>query len=201
MLTNRRKFLRISVNEECVVNVDGVNLDCKLIDQSINGAKIAGLNFLVVPFGKRLTLQLDQEEIEAVVRGVTRNDDNEMLIGIQRIETVDENEEDHDAMLLNCYIRHEGSMMVCIPISIQPDGRVKIQLWDGTQFPIAYSALSTMNRAERYESLMSGSNIKIIAELYGLPTTPMTELVDRIFDFEFGALSNCNAKKAYALGH
>ena len=201
MLTNRRKFLRLAVDENCVVSVDGSNLECKLIDQSINGAKISGLDFLVVPFGKRLTLKVNDEEIEAVVRGVTRGEENQMLIGIQRLETVDDHDLNGEAMLLNCFIRHEGNLMVCIPVCLESDGRVKIQLWDGMQFPINYSALLTLNRSERYTSLMTGSNLKLIAELYGLDTVPMTDLADRIFEFEFGHLQNCTAKKAYVLGH
>ena len=200
MLTNRRKFHRISVDEKCVVTIDGANLDCSLVDQSINGAKIAGLDFLVVPFGKTLTVKQSGEDFEAVIRGVTRGEDNEMLIGIQRADTLKEDELNSDAVLLNCYIRHDGNMMVCIPVSVEPDGRVKIQLWDGMQFPINYSALETMNRTERYTSLMSGSNLKMIADLYGLGSVPMAELADRIFEFEFGHLENCNAKQAYALG-
>ena len=200
MLTNRRKFHRISVEEKCVVTVDGANLDCKLVDQSINGAKIAGLDFLVVPFGKTLTVKVDGEEFDAVIRGVTRGENQEMLIGIQRSDTLKEDDHNSDAVLLNCYIRHDGNMMVCIPVSVEADGRVKIQLWDGMQFPINYSALETMNRTERYTSLMAGSNLKMIADLYGLGSEPMVDLVDRIFQFEFGYLENCNAKQAYALG-
>ena len=200
MLTNRRKFHRISVDEKCVVTIDGANLDCSLVDQSINGAKIAGLDFLVVPFGKKLTVKQDGEEFEAVIRGVTRGENNEMLIGIQRSDTLKQDEIKGDSVLLNCYIRHDGNMMVCIPVSVEPDGRVKIQLWDGMQFPINYSALETMNRTERYTSLMAGSNLRMIADLYGLGSVPMAELVDKIFEFEFGHLENCNAKQAYALG-
>lgn len=170
------------------------------MDQSINGAKIAGLDFLVIPFEKKLTVTEDGEAFEAVIRGVTRDENGEMLIGIQRAETVDENEENGDAMLLNCYLRHDGNMMVCIPLSVEPDGRVKIQLWDGMQFPINYSALETMNRSERYLSLMTGSNLKMIAELYGLGSLPLTQMADKIFEFEFGVLESCNAKQAYALG-
>lgn len=200
MLTNRRKFHRIAIEQKCSVTIDGSKLDCTLVDQSINGAKIAGLDFLVIPFEKKLTVTEDGEAFEAVIRGVTRDENGEMLIGIQRAETVDENEENGDAMLLNCYLRHDGNMMVCIPLSVEPDGRVKIQLWDGMQFPINYSALETMNRSERYLSLMTGSNLKMIAELYGLGSLPLTQMADKIFEFEFGVLESCNAKQAYALG-
>ena len=200
MITNRRKYHRITVDEKCVVTIDGATLDCSLVDQSINGAKIAGLDFLVVPFGKVITVKVDDESFEAVIRGVTRDEAGKMLIGIQRSETVDDADESSDAMLLNCFIRHDGNLMVCIPINVEPDGRVKIQLWDGMQFPINYSALETMNRTERYTSLMTGSNLKMIAELYGLGSVPMSQLADKIFEFEFGSLHNCNAKQAYALG-
>ncbi len=200
MLTNRRKYHRIPVDEKCTVNVDGSKLECSLVDQSINGAKIAGLDFLVVPFGKKLSIDCDGEVFDAVIRGVTRGENNEMHIGIQRAETVDDAEHGCDAMLLNCFIRHEGNLMVCIPISVEPNGQVKVQLWDGMQFPINYSSLETMNRTERYTSLMSGSNLKMIADLYGLGSVPMAQIADKIFEFEFGKLENCNAKQSYALG-
>jgi len=45
MITNRRKFHRIPVEEKCIVKIDGVDLECNLVDQSITGAKIAGLDF------------------------------------------------------------------------------------------------------------------------------------------------------------
>ena len=200
MLTNRRKYHRISIDEKCTVSVDGAKLSCSLVDQSINGAKIAGLDFLVVPFGKTISVNCEGEEFEAVIRGVTRDEKGDMQIGIQRSETVNDADENSGAMLLNSFIRHEGNLMVCIPISVEPSGQVKIQLWDGMQFPINFSALETMSRTERYTSLMTGSNLKMIADLYGLGNIPMAQLADRIFEFEFGTLENCNAKQAYALG-
>ncbi len=199
MLTNRRKFHRIPVDEKCIVTIDGAQLECSLVDQSINGGKIAGLDFLVIPAGKTLTVKQDGEEFKAVIRGVTRDERQKMLIGIQRSETIRDDEESDDAMLLNCYIRHDGNLMVCIPLSVESDGRVTIQLWDGMQFPINFTALETMNRTERYKSLMSGSDLKMIAELYGLGTVPMAALADKIFEFEFGHLENCTAKQSCAL--
>jgi len=79
-----------------------------------------------------------------------------MLIGIERSETADPDSIDKDAMLLNCYLRHEGNLMVCIPISVEADSRVRVQLWDGMQFPINFTALVTMNRT-RCSSLNSGN--------------------------------------------
>lgn len=194
MITNRRKFHRISIEEKCVVKIDGVDLKCSLVDQSITGAKIAGLDFLVIPYGKSLSIHYDEESFEAIIRGVTRNEKNEMLIGIERTETADPDSIDRDAMLLNCYLRHEGNLVVCIPISVEADGRVRVQLWDGMQFPINFTALVTMNRIERYQSLMKGSDLAMIAGLYGIEGVPLARLVDALFEFEFGALSNCTAK-------
>lgn len=194
MITNRRKFHRIPVDEKCIVKIDGADLECALVDQSINGAKIAGLDFLVVPYGKKLSIHHDGEAFEAVIRGVTRDEKGELLIGIERAEIADSDPNTGDAMLLNCYLRHEGNLMVCIPISIESDKRVRIQLWDGMQFPINYSALVAMNRTERYESLVKDSDLETIAELYGLHDIPVANLLDVLFQFEFGHLSNCTAK-------
>ena len=194
MLTNRRKFHRIPVDEKCIAKIDGVDLDCVLVDQSINGAKIAGLDFLVVPYGKPLTIHHDDEGFDAIIRGVTRDKDGNMLLGIERAETANPESLEIEAILLNSFIRHEGNLMVCIPISIEPDKRVRIQLWDGSQFPINFSALVTMNRTERYESLMKGSNLTLIAKLYGINNVPMSQLLDTVFEFEFGFLKNCTAK-------
>ncbi len=198
MITNRRKFHRIPVEEKCIAKIDGADLECTLVDQSITGAKIAGLDFLVVPYGKPLSIHYDGEVFEAIIRGVTRNDKNEMLIGIERAETAEPDTIEQDAMLLNCFIRHEGNLMVCIPISVQADQRVLIQLWDGMQFPISFSALVTMNRRERYQSLMKGSNLSMIGDLYGIKDVPMSQLLDALFEFEFGQLSNCTAKATYS---
>jgi hypothetical protein len=195
MITNRRKFHRIPVEETCTVKIDGVDLECKLVDQSITGAKVSGLDFLVIPYGKSLSVHYDDEVFDAVIRGVTRNDKNEMLIGIERAENTDPDTLNETAMLLNCYLRHEGNLMVCIPISVDADNRVKVQLWDGMQFPINFSALVTMNRTERYQSLIKGSDLAMIAELYGLKDVPMSKMLDALFEFEFGSLPNCNAKE------
>lgn len=195
MTTNQRKFHRIPVEEKCIVQIDGVDLECKLVDQSITGAKIAGLEFLVIPYGKALSVRYDDEVFDAVVRGVTRDDQSKMLIGVERAELVDLSSISEEAMLLNCYLRHEGNLMVCIPISVEADGRVLVQLWDGKQFPINFTALVTMSRAERYQSLMKGSDLAMIADLYGIKDVPMSNLLDALFDFEFGKLANCNAKE------
>lgn len=195
MITNRRKFHRIPVEEKCIVRIDGVDLECHLVDQSITGAKIAGLDFLVIPYGKPLSIIYDDESFDAIIRGVTRDEKNEMLIGIERSETADPDSIDKEAMLLNCYIRHEGNLMVCIPISVEADGRIRVQLWDGKQFPLNFTALVTMNRTERYKSLMKGSDLSMIADLYGIKDVPMARLLDTLFEFEFGELANCNAKE------
>ena len=195
MITNRRKFHRIQVEEKCIVRIDGVDLECHLVDQSITGAKIAGLDFLVIPYGKPLSIIYDDESYDAIIRGVTRAEKNEMLIGIERSETADPDSIDKEAMLLNCYIRHEGNLMVCIPISVEADGRIRVQLWDGKQFPLNFTALVTMNRTERYKSLLKGSDLSMIADLYGIKDVPMARLLDTLFEFEFGELANCNAKE------
>lgn len=198
MITNRRKFHRIPVEEQCSVTIDGATLQCTLVDQSINGAKIAGLDFLLVPYGKLLSITQDGDTFEAIIRGVTRSKNNEMLVGIERVEAIKDEVKHSQAMLVNCFIRHEGSLMVCIPICMEPDGKVRIRLWDGMEFPIAYSSLVTLNRRERYESLLKGSNLTMIAELYGLSTTPLSKVLDAIFDFEFGHIASCNVKESFA---
>jgi len=144
MITNRRKFHRIPVEEKCIVRIDGVDLECHLVDQSITGAKIAGLDFLVIPYGKPLSIIYDGESFDAIIRGVTRDEKNEMLIGIERSETADPDSIDKEAMLLNCYIRHEGNLMVCIPISVEADGRVCTEL-RMCQWPDCLTHCSNLN--------------------------------------------------------
>ena len=196
MQSNRREFHRIPASGcPCEVSVDGVKLAGMLRDESISGARVSGLNLLMLPLNRKLQVSTRDGDFEGYVRNVARDENNLMDVGLRRVENAKEVEEESFAMLLNCFVEFQGNLVICVPLELQDDGVARVQLWDGKQFQIPVSTLVSLTRTERYEQLNDPAKLRFSADLYGFGPAATQHMV---FEFEFGKMAACPTRNVVA---
>lgn len=192
-MADKRKFLRIkSQPEPCTVVVDQTNITGTIVDESISGAKIIGLDLMMMPFNKKLSLQYREENISVHARNTMRDEDGKFVLGVVRSEVLDaEQQADSSAMLINCYVKHGGACVICVPLQIESDSTVVIQLWDGVQFRVPRSQLFPMSRLERFEMLEDTTCLAYTTAMYGFENISIDFDRRQVFEYEFGNFDNC----------
>ena len=86
---NRRKYHRMPSTGESAVYSSGVKLDCRVLDESIGGFRIAGVRLPVLPRNQPLTLEYRDESIDVFCANVERDADGSFTIGLQRVDTME----------------------------------------------------------------------------------------------------------------
>lgn len=181
-----------SQHEPCVITVDGVTFEGMVADESISGAKIVDLDLLMMPYNKELQLTDRGSTISVNARNATRSENNKFELGVIRTELLgDDSNEDSSAMLINCYVQHGDACVICMPIHIESEDQIVIQLWDGVQFRVPRTQLRPMSRIERYEMLADPHSLQYTVAMYGIKPGSPCEDRKNVFDYEFGSCSDC----------
>jgi len=195
MDNNRRKFARITSNEEnCQVTINGHSYHAKLVDQSIGGFRIEGLNLLMLPDNVPIVLEFDGESTEVVCRNVSRVDDNSFAVGLQRTDlkktAVEEDSvEITPKIFINSYVKLNDSFKtLCWPLAVEGESKLVVEIAGGKEFRVSLDKIQTFTRIERLRDLReSKDSLKRLAELYTLMTGKIISVVpEAIADFEFG---------------
>lgn len=191
-MENKRKFLRMaSQPTPCSVLVDEIQIPGTIADESISGAKIIGLDLLMMPFNKALSLEYNGAMVPVQARNTLRDENNMFVLGVVRSEMLETTEdEESSAMLINCYVKHQDACVICAPIHIESETQVVIQLWDGVQFRVPRSSLVPMSRAERFEMLQDPKCLQYTATMYDMKPD-----LHQLFDYEFGTYADCPVAK------
>lgn len=179
--------------EPCTVAVDNARISGLVVDESISGAKITDLDLLMMPFNKEVSLEYHDQKVVAHARNTMRDESKKFILGVVRSETLDpEQREPTGAMLINCYVKHGEACVICMPIQIESESQVLIQLWDGVQFRVPRERLIPMSRIERFEMLKNNpTSLEYTAALYGFhQDSPQARLQD-LFQYEFGMYDGC----------
>ena len=178
--------------EPCTVAVDNARIPGLVADESISGARVTDLDLLMMPFNKQVTLEYNEQKIIAHARNTKRDENKKFVLGVVRAENLDvEQREPTTAMLINCYVKHGEACVICMPIQIESESQVLIQLWDGVQFRVPRTRLIPMSRTERFEVLQNPTSLEYTAALYGFePNSPQASL-HNLFQYEFGMYDGC----------
>ena len=203
-MENKRKYHRIpSELVPCTIDVDDVRISGLVADESISGAKIVGLDLLTMPFNKKLSLEYRNEKIEVHARNAIRAEDNSFMLGVVRTEMLDpeRTNSDSNAMLINCYVKHGNACVICMPIHIESEKQIVIQLWDGVQFRVPRSSLAPMSRGERFAMLREPGCFEYTASMYGFDTSNTEENIQNLFEYEFGSYDDCPVAKLAVGAH
>jgi len=192
-MDNKRKYLRRpSQPIPCTVTIDQVRINGVIADESISGAKIVGLDLLMMPFNKELSLEYRGETITVHARNTSRDENDKFVLGVVRSEMLEaERKAASSAMLMNCYVKHGDVCVICMPIHIESESQIVIQLWDGVQFRVPRSSLEPMSRAERFAMLSEPQCLGYTASMYGFELTTVEETLQRLFEYEFGSYEGC----------
>ena len=192
-MENRRKYLRMSSGgEECTLTVDGIKLEGEIVDESISGIGITGLDLLMMPHNKPLTVEHRDGSFSGNARHVKRQEDGQFNLGVIRETELSSDEPlETAAMLINCYVKHGDALVICMPILLESDSQVLIQLWDGVQFRVPRSKLNPMSRLERFEILKDLNCLGYTAEMYGFPSASAEDARLQVFKHEFGQYEQC----------
>ena len=202
MFTNRRKFSRINIEgEECTVIIDGCEMSGNLADESIDGARVTGLDFLMIPHGKPISIRHRDGSFFANIRNLERDaETGQIIIGVSRNEELSELKDSNDAMLLNAFLAHDGHLIACIPVTMKSKTLVTVQLWDGMQFDVPRDSITSLTRNERFEQLGDEATLRWVAEMYAMGTSVLNYQKRKIvFEFEFGHLPECASLNAAAV--
>jgi len=192
MQQNQRKYHRLpSAGAHCAVFIDGVRVEGQMRDESISGAKVSGLDLLMLPLNKQVEIEFEGETFSAFARNAMRGEDGLCTVGFRRDDTSEGKEAEDTAMLLNSFIAHHGSYAICIPMGLDANGGVQVQLWNGKQFVIPRAGLKMLTRLERFEILADPEHLKFAAGIYGFEKlAPRSE----VFEFEYGKMVSCPTK-------
>lgn len=194
MENNRRKFSRIAVNEEtCNVTINGHSYHAKLVDQSIGGFRIEGLNLLMLPDNVPIVLEFDGETTEVVCRNVKRVDDNSFAVGLQRTDVKKKTEDEESTeitpqVFINSYVKlDETFKTLCWPLAVA-DSKLVVEVAGGKEFKVGMGKIQTFTKKERLSDLRkSNDSLKRLVELYTLTTGQIISVIpEAIVDFEFG---------------
>lgn len=191
MQPNRRQFHRFSPEPTpCVVTMDSVQLGGIVVDESINGAGICGLDMLMIPYNKKLTVTYRDESFSAIARRVTRRSDGRIKLGVVRESEVSDGDlVPSNAMLVNCYVQLKDMLVICAPVELNNENQILIQLWDGMQFRVSRSQLVSLTREERFQLLGEEGILGQAVEMYGLGDQGAG--LRQVFEYEFGSYDEC----------
>ena len=192
-MENRRKYLRMaSGGEACTLTVDGVKLHGEIVDESISGIGITGLDLLMMPHNKPLVVEHRDGSFSGNARHAKRLEDGQLNLGVIReTELSSDDPIDTAAMLVNCYVKHGDALVICMPIIVESNSQVLIQLWDGVKFRVPRSKLQPMCRLERFEMLQDTDCIAYTTAMYGFPNVSAEQDRNQIFKHEFGHYEQC----------
>jgi hypothetical protein len=185
-MKNRRKFSRmIPVNAECELKIGGEKLKCELLEDSIGGMKVGGLDLLLVPQDAAVELNYRDFAQQGCCRSICRGEGNRFEMGIMLCDET--SRPTTGGLLVGCFVRCHDNMIACRPIGLSDDGRVRLQIHDGKEFVIARKFLVGKTRNERARDLYANpAEVQFASKNYGLNVDNATDRVETIVDFEFG---------------
>lgn len=211
---NDRRYSRIPCGGvPCVVESDGHEAECVLLDESIGGYRIKGIDPMFLPRHQRMRLVHRDEVIEVVCTNVSRDDGKEFTIGLQRYETSVATVCDDDFGTANPFAKKtdpetcpqkspevEGTLIkpfVCLRdqvgigceiLEIRDQGKVLVEIFGQKQFEVSISAVRSLCRGERHAELLQETDVAWLASVYSHgQETAIAATVDVILDHEFGA--------------
>ena len=185
-MKERRKFKRTPCGPfDCQIRFDLAKHPGAIIEESIGGLKLSGLDLLVVPENCPITVEHMETQQSGVVRSVSRQN-GKLQLGVSLQQSVPENQRVVENLLLGCYIYEDEQLVACHPIALESDGRVLVELWDGQQRIVPRDQLTPLTRGERRQILeATAGHVAHLLSIYDLESEDDATKVDAILIFEF----------------
>ena len=174
------------------MKIDDVVYQAELIDESIGGLRVGGLDLAYLYLGHPVLISLRGEVISGHCRTVDRDANNQLAVGICRdVDELEVAQSSAPTLLVNSFIPMGDFKLVCERLETRHDGQIRLRLISGNEFTVANKQLIALTRNER-ESELRGSEGDCSAELcriYTEMTGYQYQSVDEILATEFGQLS------------
>ena len=167
MNINRRKFLRLNTDrQQCNVRLGIGESAGFVVDESIEGLRIGGLDLLILFADQKVTVEYDGESIVGRCRSVSRGDGGYFEVGIHR--EGDDYTEDPKSILQNTFMKFDGKSVTCVPMGVTQDDDVQIKLINGKEFTVSRDQIFQLTRQERLEELCDDDTLAKVMQVYRL---------------------------------
>lgn len=190
---NRRKFLRLNADrQQCIVRLGIGESGGFLIDESIEGLRVGGLDLLILFADQKVAVEINDELIVGRCRSVSRSDGGYFEVGIHRER--DDYDGDSQSLLLNSFMKFDGNSVTCVPLGLVGDDEVRIRLINGKEFTVMRNQIFQLTRQERLEELCDEEALAKVMQVYRLMDndngfTNRTSVLDHEFGPAVRALS------------
>lgn len=186
MNQNRRKFNRIGTRDaNCIVKLGIEESAGIVVDESIDGIRLGQLALLVLVADQKIKVEYDDQEFVGRCRSVSRDENDLFEIGVYR-ET-DDYQQQPISMLLNSFVHFNNCNIVCVPLTVIDENRIRIRLLHGKEFTANRNQILQLTRKERTKELADEKHLADIIQVYAMMNSPK-ELndLDSILYQEFG---------------
>lgn len=191
-VNNRRYFSRIKLEDEiCQISVLGTKYVVQLVDQSIGGACVRGLEMINVIRGLSVEVEMRTEQFKGRILNVFRDGDHRLCYGIAWTD----NDIPSNRMLLNTFVQNGGDFFVCDFLELNGDN-VLVSL-SGEQLEIPRDWVQSMTEGQRETQLEDIQVRNVLEKVYGMPARPS---VRKILEFEFALPPERVVKQATWVG-
>ncbi|MEM7455602.1 MAG: PilZ domain-containing protein [Planctomycetota bacterium] len=185
-MINRRKYQRFPIaGTPCRIVLRGRTVSAMLVNESIEGLRVGGLAIKSLARGEQIQVMLDDRIVEGLTRSVSRSENENFEIGVQR-EDFSRYSDDAESRLLARYINFNGHLIVCeVCCSLSADSRL-IRLLNGKELEVKPASLVSLSMDERRAILEADEELEAIEQIYKafLPDAQL-ESVESILELEF----------------
>ncbi len=183
-MNERRKFKRIQRDPlACNISFDMAKHPGAIIEESIGGLKIRGLDLLVLPEDAPIQIEHLGVSQTGVVRNASRNSEK-FEIGIS-LQNADVENFEVKNLLLSCFIYENEHLVACQPVEIDQDENIRIVLWDGREKTVRRNELTPLTRYERKQVLeATPDHVAYLRDQY-LLDADQNNIIDAILHYEF----------------
>ncbi len=156
-----------------------------LINESIDGLRIGEMELLILIADQKVTVCHDDGVTVGRCRSVSRNPNGTFQIGIYRVP--DNYVGDATSILLNSFMRFDGCDVVCVPLAVMDDNRLRIRLINGVEFTVRREQLFQLTREEREQELRNPGKLQKLIEVYSFMDNSRDWYgADDVVNHEFG---------------
>lgn len=164
-LDDRRRYRRLLAESgcACILTSGGTSAPCEIIDQSIGGYRVGGINLTHLKKNQSVTIVRKDDIIPAACVNVERMPNGRFTLGLQRDDTVSHSwstpgagkdvETAAHSYLINPYVRlnHPG-FVLCRLVKLESDQTVHIAVGEEVH-QVATAKIQPMTRQERGKEL------------------------------------------------
>jgi hypothetical protein len=192
MIANRRKYVRIKSDEcSCEFELDGNESTAVVVDESIEGIRISGVNLTRLSLDQPITIQHKGVTIVGRCRSISRNRNGSYRVGVLRASAAYVHK--HKSFILNTFMRCSKFAIACTINETLGSDQLHVELLDGKTFVLDRDRVVKKTRDQRRAQLHriaeNEEKFDEIKAIYASMTGADFEEAgpDEVLDQEFGA--------------